>query len=116
MASWFFSVLDSGASSPRSSPGARFSKLPVITGPVKLFYFPLRIRFSKVLKFVQLSAKETKWTSLEVRTHPTFLETLISIRFRDFRETGPSAGTLCCVLGQDTLLSHCLSPARCING
>ena len=33
--------------------GARFSKLPVITGPVKLFYFPLRIRFSKVLKFVQ---------------------------------------------------------------
>ena len=34
-------------------PGARFSKLPVITGPVKLFYFPLRIGFSKVLKFVQ---------------------------------------------------------------
>ena len=27
---------------------------------------------------VKLSAKETKWTSLEVRTHPTFLETLIS--------------------------------------
>ena len=26
---------------------------------------------------VKLSAKETKWTSLEVRTHPTFLETLI---------------------------------------
>ena len=27
---------------------------------------------------VKLSAKETKWTSLLVRTHPTFLETLIS--------------------------------------
>ena len=27
---------------------------------------------------VKFSAKETKWTSLEVRTHPTFLETLIS--------------------------------------
>ena len=27
---------------------------------------------------VKLSAKETKWTSLEVRTRPTFLETLIS--------------------------------------
>ena len=27
---------------------------------------------------VKLSAKETKWTSLEVRTHPTFLDTLIS--------------------------------------
>ena len=23
---------------------------------------------------------------------------------------------LCCVLGQDTLLSQCLSPPRCING
>ena len=27
---------------------------------------------------VKLSAKETKWTSLEVRTHPTFLENSIS--------------------------------------
>ena len=27
---------------------------------------------------VKLSAEETKWTSLEVRTHPTFLENLIS--------------------------------------
>ena len=26
---------------------------------------------------VELLANETKWTSLEVRTHPTFLETLI---------------------------------------
>ena len=32
---------------------------------------------------VKLSGKETKWASLEVRTHPTFLETLIS-RY-DFR-------------------------------
>ena len=23
---------------------------------------------------------------------------------------------LCCILGQDTLLSQCLSPPRCING
>ena len=27
---------------------------------------------------VKFSAKETKWTSLEVKTHPTFLEDLIS--------------------------------------
>ena len=27
---------------------------------------------------VKLSAKETKWTSLEVKTHPTFLENLTS--------------------------------------
>ena len=26
---------------------------------------------------VKFSAKETKWTSLEARTHPSFLETLI---------------------------------------
>ena len=28
----------------------------------------------------------------------------------------PWPGTLCCVLGQDTLLSQCLSPPRFING
>ena len=28
----------------------------------------------------------------------------------------PWPGTLCCVLGQDTLLSQCLFPPRCING
>ena len=47
------STLDSGASGPGSSPGARFSKLPVITGPVKLFCFLLRMGVSKVLKMVQ---------------------------------------------------------------
>ena len=35
------------------TPGARFSKLPVITGPVKLFCFPLRMGVSKGLKMVQ---------------------------------------------------------------
>ena len=46
---------------------------------------------------VKLLDKETKWTSLEVRTHPICLETLISkyddhsgpLSCRDFRETGP---------------------------
>ena len=28
----------------------------------------------------------------------------------------PGSGTVCCDLGQDTLLSRCLSPPRCING
>ena len=41
--------LDSGA----SGPGARFSKLPVITGPVKLFCFPFQLGVSKVLKIIQ---------------------------------------------------------------
>ena len=38
----------------------------------------------------------------------------------DFGANGPGfgtwAGTLCCFLGQDTLLPRCLSPPRCING
>ena len=34
-------------------PGARFSKLPVITGPVKLFLFSILEGVSKGLKIVQ---------------------------------------------------------------
>ena len=34
-------------------PGARFSKLPVITGPVKLFCFPFQMGVSKLLKIIQ---------------------------------------------------------------
>ena len=30
--------------------------------------------------------------------------------------SSPGQGTLCCVLGQDTLLSQCLPPPKCING
>ena len=62
-------------------PGARFSKLPVITGPVKLFCFSFQVGVSE-FRFenctVKVSARETKLTSLEVRTRPTFLEILIS--------------------------------------
>ena len=69
------SAFDSGASGPGSSPGrghcvvflgktlyshsnslhpgARFSKLPVITGPVKLFCFPFQMGVSKLLKIIQ---------------------------------------------------------------
>ena len=43
------SALASGA----SGPGARFSKFPVITGPVKLFCFPFQIGVSKVLTIIQ---------------------------------------------------------------
>ena len=43
------SGLDSGA----SGPGARFSKLPVISGPVKLFCFPFQMGVSKLLKIIQ---------------------------------------------------------------
>ena len=34
-------------------PGARFSKLPVTIGPVKLFCFPFQMGVSKVLKIIQ---------------------------------------------------------------
>ena len=61
-------------------PGSRFSKLPVIAGPVKLFCFPgfpdgsLK-RFENQCT-VKLSAKEGNGLYIiEVRIHPTFLET-----------------------------------------
>ena len=34
-------------------PGARFSKRPVITEPVKLFCFPFQMGVSKLLKVIQ---------------------------------------------------------------
>ena len=37
----------------KTRPGARFSKLPVITGPVKLFCFPFQMGVSERLKIVQ---------------------------------------------------------------
>ena len=41
------------------------------------------------------------------------------VRVLDSGSSGPGSGsgpgTLCCVLGQGTLLSRCPSPARCIN-
>ena len=74
--------------------GARFSKLPVITALVKL-----RVSDESFKRFqnctVKLSAKETKWTSLEVRKHPTFLETSISkydfgpVKFPGLSRNGP---------------------------
>ena len=56
-------------------PGARFSKLPVITGPVKAVLFSIKDGSFKILEnyTVKLSAKETNPT----HTHPTFLEILI---------------------------------------
>ena len=38
---------------PALGPGARFSKLPVITGPVKLFCFSFQLGVSEGLKIVQ---------------------------------------------------------------
>ena len=54
MASRFtLNALVPGTRGPVSNPGACFSKLPVIAGPVKLFCFPLGMAVSKVLKMVQ---------------------------------------------------------------
>ena len=98
------------------TPGARFSKLPVITGPVKLFSFPFQIRSFENYT-IKLLAKETKRTSLKVRTHPTFLETSISkydfgpLSYQGFRETDPRSR----IRTQATLVggarsNHCATP------
>ena len=47
-----------------SKPGVRFSKLPVITGPVKLFCFPFQMGVSKVLTIVQESYQLNKQNEL----------------------------------------------------
>ena len=59
----------------RDQPGARFSKLP---GPLSCFVFHSGWEFQKVWKLYGKVTEETKWSLLEVRTHPTFLGTLTS--------------------------------------
>ena len=50
-----------------------------LPGPLSCFVFHSRREFQNFWKLtVKFSAIETKWTSLEVRTHPIFLETSIS--------------------------------------
>ena len=69
--------LDIGSISAALS-GAPFSKLPVITGRwAVLFSIPDGSFKSFENYTVKLLAKQTKWTSFKVTTHPTFLETLI---------------------------------------
>ena len=78
--------------------GARFSKLPVKAPSnyrLSCFVSHSKSFISFENGTVKLSAKETKWISLEVSTHPTFLETLIKnmisgpLSYRVFRKTGP---------------------------
>ena len=59
---WVYGLMDLKISQPisiwcpilsKDRPGARFSKLPVITGPIKLFCFPFQMGVSKDSKIVQ---------------------------------------------------------------
>ena len=88
----------------------------MISGPLSCFVFPFRREFQKFKNCtVKLSAKETKWTSLEVRTHPAFPETLISkcdsgpVKLPGLSRNGPLAGnTVLCLWARHftlTLLS-----------
>ena len=82
-------------------PGARFSKLPVIIGPVKLFCFPFQMGVSKLLKIIKLRFQLKKQSGLYQRSEITLL--LLRLRFKNkipgpltyrvFRETGPWAIT-----------------------
>ena len=96
-----FGVKQSGHIYSAYGPGARFSKLPIITGPIKLFCFP-KNKYGSFKSFkngtVKLLAKETKWASLEVRTKHTFLENLISkydngpVKLPGLSRNGPLVG------------------------
>ena len=66
------SHLNRDLNKPALGPVSRSSR--ILSGPLGSFVFHSRFENCTV----KLSAKETKWTSLEVKTHPTFLENLIS--------------------------------------
>ena len=74
------SALVSGSSGPRSSPGGPFLEAPGNYRAHKAVLFSIPDGSFKSFEYytVKLLAKETKWTLLEFRTHPTFLEILIS--------------------------------------
>ena len=113
-------------SDPVSSPGACFSKVPG-----EKFSHPESCRIISnlimITELFYLHILSITRSSLHTRIFRSIHRSVFRYRFtknvftgpkslRGFRETCPWSGTLSCVLGQDTLLSLCLSPPRCING
>ena len=60
---------------PVFRPGARFSKAPVINGPVKLLLFTCKIEVSVgfISNMIKLSVSKIKWSSLLARTRASIL-------------------------------------------
>ena len=84
-------------------PGARFSKVPIINGPVKLLLFTWKIEVSIVLHsyMIKPSVNETKWSILlgqDPRSYSFYFDLNIWFRaqksYRDFQETGLWASLL----------------------
>ena len=61
--------------SPVFRPRARFSKAPVINGPVKLLLFTCKIEVSVgfISNMIKLSVSKIKWSSLLARTRALIL-------------------------------------------
>ena len=70
----------------RHRPTGRFSKLPVITGPVRLFCFPFQMGVSKGLKIVQLRyrLKKQNWLYYRSQHMHLFLKLWSQNIIRDF--------------------------------
>ena len=91
------------ATTEKHRPGARFSKLPVITGPVKMLSFPFQTGVSKGLKVIQWSYQLKKQNGLHYKSEHTllflrlWLQNMISgpLSYRVFRETGPREHKWC---------------------
>ena len=62
-------------SGPEKLPGARFSKVPIINGSVKLLLFTCKIEVSVgfISNMIKLSVSKIKWSSLLARTRALIL-------------------------------------------
>ena len=89
------------------------TQLPLTS--LSLFRFPSSVTHSQIDHFKSLP-RETRWPTAKLiilspcpGRRGDAVETRAGLRIKRFE---PWPGSLCCVLGQDTLLSQCLSPPR----
>ena len=123
MASWLVRS-STDLSDPVSSPGASFSKVP----DEKFSHPQSREIISNLMitELFYLHILSITRSFLHTRFFSSIHRSVFRYRFtktgftgrkrlRGFRETCPWSRTLSCVLGQDSLLSLCLSPPRSMN-
>ena len=74
------------------------------------------VQYFKGLKLERWCLFKIKKKIVPIQEGGVQSDLIVSVLQIEWSGFEPWSGTLCCVLGQDTLLSKCLSPSRCING